>query len=73
MRHGIIPGNTNTLWDEVKIVKDQNIVFLLDTMCLDSIEIKSENLPDTITDHFYKKVNDIVTSSVIDPKYLIFK
>ena len=45
VRRGILPGNSKTLWDAVKIAKDQNTPTLPENMSVNEIKINNYNLP----------------------------
>ena len=66
VRQGIKPGNNKTLWDAVKIAKDQNIEDLPDKMNLNGKSIANNNLAEAFADMFEKKVNEIVSTTSID-------
>ena len=65
IRQGLIPGNNKTLWDSVKIAKDLNINKLPETMTLNNVSVKSENLPDEFASYFKMKIETIVHESNI--------
>ena len=56
MRQGIKPGNNKTLWDAVKIEKDQNTNELPDQMKLDETVIPNEELAEQFACMFEKKI-----------------
>ena len=53
---GIKPGNNKTLWDAVKIEKDQNTNELPDQMKLDETVIPNEELAEQFACMFEKKI-----------------
>ena len=66
MRKGILPGNTKSLWDAVKIAKDQNVSSIPKSMKLNGANIDYNKLPEKFGDFFTEKVRDIIASSTID-------
>ena len=68
LRKGIKPGNNKTLWEAVKIVKDQNIEELPDQMNLDGIPIQDDQLAELST--VWKT---IISSNQISLGLIIFK
>ena len=48
----ILPGNTKSIWDAVKIAKDHNLDSLPKTMYLNSLEVNWESLPNIFASHF---------------------
>ena len=70
VRQGIKPGNSKTLWEAVKIAKDQNIEDLPEKMNLNSVTIANEDLAEQFANMFEKKINDIAsTTSINDTVY----
>jgi hypothetical protein len=55
VRKKIIPGNTKTLWDAVKIAKNINIPTIPNNMTLNNNPIQFADLPDVFADFFMKK------------------
>ena len=66
VRRGLVPSNSKTLWDAVRIAKDLNIEPIPKTMFSNNIEIQRTNLPDSFACFFNNKVNNIVESTNID-------
>ena len=62
----MVPSNSKTLWDAVRIAKDLNIETIPKTMFRDNVEIQSKKLPDSFAGFFNNKVNNIVESTNID-------
>ena len=60
IRRQIIPGNTKSLWDAVKLAKDMDTPKLPTQMYNDNNLINEEDLPDMFADLFGDKVRDIV-------------
>ena len=65
VRRRIIPGNSKSLWDAVKIAKDINIPKLPNTMYLNNTKIENNLLPDAFAEFFKSKVETIVNEQVI--------
>ena len=63
-RRRIIPGNSKSLWDAVKIAKDINIPKLPETMFYNNIKIPKKDLPDFFAGLFTSKVKSIVDEQV---------
>ena len=66
IRRKIVPGNSKSLWEAVKIAKDSNKPKIPNTMFLNTTQINSDDLPDTFADFFKNKVQNIVNNQVID-------
>ena len=66
IRQGLIPGNSKTLWDSVKIAKNVNINNLPELMTLNDLPIPKIDLQDTIANHFKSKIDNIVNESTIN-------
>ena len=66
VRRNMIPGNTKSLWDAVKIAKDKNIEKMPNQMFMEGRPIKNEELPDTFANQFEDKINKIVDQTKID-------
>ena len=66
IRAKIIPGNSKSLWDAVKLAKNVNIPKLPPRMTLNNVEINNKNLPDVFADFFEQKVSNIVTEQKIN-------
>ena len=65
VRRNIIPGNSKSLWDAVKISKDINAPKLPETMYLNNLPISNKDLPDSFAESFISKVNSIVDQQTI--------
>ena len=65
IRRQIIPGNTKSLWDAVKLAKDMDTPKLPSQMYRNNNLINEEELPDKFADLFGDKVNDIVKGAQI--------
>ena len=66
IRKGIIPGNSKTIWNAVKKAKNLNIDSLPEKLTLNSINVTTENLPDTFAEFFSNKVKKIVEDCTIN-------
>ena len=66
IRKKIIPGNSKTLWDAVKISKNINIPSIPANMKLNNITVENNELPDAFANHFINKVNAIVNEQIVD-------
>ena len=66
VRRNIIPSNSKSLWDAVRIAKDKNPENLPDTMFMNNIEIPKTEIPQAFADYFSNKVNIIVNEVTID-------
>ena len=66
IRQGIIPGNSKTLWDSVKLAKDMNIDELPTEMHLDNEKIEEEDIADAFADFFENKIKDLLEEISID-------
>ena len=62
---GILPGNSKTLWDAVKIAKDQNVESLPDIMSINETKIKSCDLPMEFAKFFKDKISQITEQTII--------
>ena len=65
MRRGILPGNSKSLWDAVKIAKNQNTPTLPDIMSVNEINIKNEDLPLEFAKFFSNKIAQIISTTQI--------
>ena len=63
VRRGLVPSNSKTLWDAVRIAMDLNVESIPNTMFSHNIEIQRTNLPDLFACFFNNKVNTIVEST----------
>ena len=59
IRKGIVPGNSKTLWDAVKISKDCDTNPIPNEMELNGIIVKHDELPDAFAGFFKNKVDII--------------
>ena len=66
IRRNIIPSNSKSLWDAVRIAKDKNIQNLPDTLFLNETEIPKNETTQNFANFFSNKVNDIVGELAID-------
>ena len=66
VRRGLVPSNSKTLGDAVRITKDLNVESIPKTLFSHNIEIQRTNLPDSFACFFNNKVNTIVESTNID-------
>ena len=67
VRSKIIPNNTKSLWDAVRIAKDLNIQNLPDKMQAPNGDyIGKDNLPEAFAEFFKNKVENILTETMID-------
>ena len=65
VRRGILPGNSKSLWDSVKIAKGINIPSLLDNMSLNDNLIKNNDLPEAFANFFENKITQITSNTQI--------
>ena len=66
VRKNIVPGNSKSLWNAVKIAKDINISPIPTNMQYDGNTIKIEELPDAFAKHFKDKVDNIISKNNIN-------
>ena len=66
IRNKIIPGNSKSLWDAVKIAKNVNKPNLPHKLTKNDIEIAPSELPDTFAEYFKNKVENIVLDQTIN-------
>ena len=66
IRNKIIPGNSKSLWDAVKIAKNVNKPNLPPKLTKNDIEIAPSELPDTFAEYFKNKVENIVLDQTIN-------
>ena len=67
VRKNIVPGNSKSLWNAVKIAKDINVSPIPQTMFKDGQKIDTAELPDAFLNYFKSKVDQITQESNIDP------
>ncbi len=60
VRKGILPGNSKSLWDAVKIANDKNINILPNILFKDSMEVDHSKLPDEFADYFDTKIKTLL-------------
>ena len=65
VRRGILPGNSKSLWDAVKIAKGVNTPSLPDNMSLNDNTIINSNLPKPFADFFENKITQIIANTTI--------
>ena len=65
VRRGILPGNSKSLWDAVKIAKNQNTPTLPDIMSVNEINIKKKDLPLEFAKFFSNKIAQITSTTQI--------
>ena len=65
VRRGILPGNSKTLWDAVRIAKDQNTPTLPENMSVNEIKINNTNLPTEFAKFFKNKIETINSNTQI--------
>ena len=66
IRRKILPGNSKSLWDAVKIAKNINIPTIPENMYYENILTPKDQLPDTFANYFEKKVQTIVREQKIE-------
>ena len=66
VRRNMIPGNSKSLWDAVKIAKDLNIEPIPTNMYGEGELLTHADMPDHFASFFNKKVIDIMSATVID-------
>ena len=66
IRKGIIPGNSKSLWDAVKISKDSDTNPLPYIMEIDGNQIEYDELPDAFAHFFKDKIEKISNECIID-------
>ena len=62
IRRKILPGNSKSLWDAVKIAKNINIPTIPEKMYYENTMISKDLLPDTFADYFEKKFKPLYES-----------
>ena len=67
VQRSILPGNTKSLWNAVKVSKNTNISSLPPIMYLNEVEIATNDLPDAFAHFFDEKIKKIVNETLIDP------
>ena len=66
VRRGILPGNTKSLWDAVRIAHDKNIEPIPRVMFKNNNEVNYDSLPDEFAEFFDSKVKNIVNSVTVN-------
>jgi hypothetical protein len=66
VRRGILPGNSKSLWDAVKIAKNKGVEVIRQVLYLNQQEIKNENSQDLFPSFFDNKIRAIINSSNIN-------
>ena len=66
VRRGILPGNTKSLWDAVKIAKNMGVNAIPHVLYKNQQEIIHANAPEEFARFFKNKVKTITDSSVIN-------
>ena len=67
VRRKIIPGNSKSLWNAVKMSKDNAINSLPDFMTLGGVQVSEHELPSSFAKFFANKVNVITNGVAVDP------
>ena len=67
VRKGILPNNSKTLWQAVKIAKNQGTNSIPPNMSFDQKEILENEISNSFTTFFDRKVQGIVESITVDP------
>ena len=68
VRRNLVPGNSKSLWDAVKIANDVNVSGLPDTMYENGNKLSPDGVASAFGDLFVKKVKLIVESTRINPQ-----
>ena len=63
----IIPGNSKTLWNAVRIAKEVEVVNLPQDMSVNDSIIKTSDLPQAFADFFEYKVKNILDTTEVNP------
>ena len=66
VRRGILPGNSKSLWEAVRISQDVNSTFMPDVMLENQTKIPQESLPSVFGNFFLNKVNSITNDLQIN-------
>ena len=67
VRRNLVPGNSKSLWDAVKVASDVNVSGLPETMYQDGVELERERVASAFGDLFFNKVKNITESTLINP------
>jgi hypothetical protein len=73
IRMHIRPGNSKSLWDAVKIAKDEDASSIPPEMSLAGTTKKDEEVAKAFQIHFKKKVEDIIRSTKRQTQYITVK
>ena len=65
VRKGVLPGNSKSLWDAVKIAKDLNVETIPKTMFRDNTEVQGLKLADSFASFFDHKVKSISENTIV--------
>ena len=66
IRRKILPGNSKSLWDAVKVAKDINPTSLPDEMFLNNTKISNNTLPEVFGKFFSDKVSNLTNNLIIN-------
>jgi hypothetical protein len=66
VRRQIIPGNSSSLWNAVKVSKDFNIENLPEKMYFNNTEIATRKLPDRIAKYIDDKIKSLLEVVEVD-------
>ena len=67
IHRGILPGNSKTLWDAVKLANDVNPQTLPNEMLVNNTKIAEDSLPEVFGKFFSQKVNSISNNLQVNP------
>ena len=67
VRCGILPGNSKSLWDAVRIANDKNVTGLPETLYFEGVELQNNNKPTAFGDLFFNKVKNITEQTLTNP------
>ena len=68
IRRGILPGNSKSLWDAVKIASDKNVTRLPNNLFLNGESVSDGHVASSFANFFNKKVDDITKATSICPE-----
>ena len=66
VQRSIIPGNSKSLWNAVKVAKNTNVSKLPPIMSLNGQTIPENELPDAFAEYFKNKIEKIMTETKVD-------
>ena len=66
VRKGKLPGNCTSLWQAVQLAKNLGTSQIPKAMSLNGIKATGSDISNSFADFFEKKVNDIVTNTIMD-------